>query len=59
MIRACRRCPRFLTGWLCSEWREVVVVIGRDRDASSGGVKKARETLLKLGEVGHDGGALF
>ena len=59
MIGACRRCPRFLTGWLCSEWREVVVVISGDGDASSGGVEKAGETLLKLGEVGHDGGALF
>ena len=56
-----RRCLCLLTRWFCGERHGVLiaVVADGDRDLGSGGVEEAGKTFLELGEVGHDGGALF
>ena len=61
MAGAWQHCLCLLTRWFCGEWRGVLIAIiaDGDRNLGPGGVKKASVTFLELGEVGHDGGALF
>ena len=61
MTGALRCCFCLLTRWFCGERRGVLVAVvaDRDRNLDFGGVEEAGKTFLELGEVGHDGGALF